>query len=168
MKINKLDVGISQLKEAIYLFFECRDPIAVHTVAGAASNLLFNLSEHEKIDSPVRGNPHVREDKKKLWIAKINDAQNFFKHADRDPDSEFEFDPWVTEILIFEGCYLVEVFSGEMFPEAKLFTLWFSAKYPELLLEGSLKELIKTELAKGLDVNDFKTMSVVLDQIRKT
>lgn len=168
MKITKLDAGISQLKEAIYLFFECRDPIAVHTVAGSASNLLFNLGEHEKVDSPVRGNPHVREDKKRLWIKKINDAQSFFKHANRDPDTEFEFDPWITEILIFEGCFLVEALTGEMFPEAKLFTIWFSVKYPELLLEGSFKELIKTGLAKGLDVNDFKTMRVVLDQIRKT
>ena len=168
MKINKLDAGISQLKEAIYLFFECRDPITLHTVAGAASNLLFNLGEHEKVDSPVRGNPYVRADQRRLWITKINDAQNFFKHADRDPDAVFEFDPWVTEILIFEGCFLVEVLTGEMFPEAKLFTIWFSVKYPELLSEGSIKELIEMEPAKSLDVNDFKAMRVVLDQIKKT
>ncbi|MBW2664584.1 MAG: hypothetical protein JRD93_22075 [Deltaproteobacteria bacterium] len=70
--------------------------------------------------------------------------------------------------MIFEGCFLVEALTGAMFPEAKLFTIWFSVKYPELLLEGSFKKLIKTGLPKGLDVNDFKTMRVVLDQIRKT
>jgi len=168
MKITKLDAGISQLKEAIYLFFERRDPIAVHTVAGAASNLLFNLGEHEKVDSPVRGNPHVREDKKALWIFKINEAQSFFKHADRDPDTDFEFDSWITEILIFEGCFLVEALTGEMFPEAKFFTMWFSVKHPELLSEGSYKELIKTWISKGLDVNDFKSIRIALAQIRKT
>ncbi len=167
MKITKLHAGILQLKEAINFFFERRDPIAVHTVAGAASNTLFNLSEYKGLDSPVRGNPNVREEKKGLWISKINEAQNFFKHADRDPDADFEFDPWITEILIFEGCFLVESLTGEMFPEAKLFTIWFSTKYPEFLSEGSYKELIKDRITKGLDVNDFKSILVALSQIRK-
>ncbi|MBW2664585.1 MAG: hypothetical protein JRD93_22080 [Deltaproteobacteria bacterium] len=41
MKITKLDAGISQLKEAIYLFFECRDPIAVHTVGYGLRKLMM-------------------------------------------------------------------------------------------------------------------------------
>jgi hypothetical protein len=166
MKITKLNAGISQLKEAIYLFFEQRDPISVHTIAGASSSLLFNLAEIKRTESPVRGNPNVKKDKKKIWISEINKAQNFFKHADHDPDSELEFNPWITEILIFEGCWLVEKITGEMFLEAKFFTLWFSVKYPELLLEGSIKELIEAKLAEGIDINDFKTIRMALDQIK--
>ncbi len=61
MITNKLDAGILQLREAIKLFFEQRDPIAIHTITGAASLLLYNLCEHEDIESYVRGNSHIRE-----------------------------------------------------------------------------------------------------------
>lgn len=165
MKVSKLDAGTAQLKEGIRLFFEERDPITVHTVAGAASLLLFNLGDNCGVESFVRGNPYVKEDKKGLWISKINEAQNFFKHADRDPKEEFDFEPMVTEILLFEGCLLVEGLTGKMFPEAKVFSIWFSAKYPDVVLEGSFKELVESFVSLGLDLNDFQSIRLFLETI---
>ena len=164
MKINKLDAGISQLREVIKLFFEQRDPIAIHTVAGAVSLLLYNLGEHKDIENYVRGNPHIREDKKRQWISIINEAQNFFKHADKDPNAELDFNPKLTELLLFDACLSVESLTGNMFSEARIFAIWFAAKHPDLVLEGSFKDYIKTAIEKGLDVDDFETMRMLLDR----
>lgn len=168
MKVNKLDAGISQLREAIRLFFEQRDPIAIHTIAGATSLLLYNLCEHENLESYVRGNPHIREDKKGQWISIINEAQNFFKHADKDPKAEFDFNPKLTELLLFDACLSVESLTGNMFPEARIFVIWFAAKHPDLVLEGSFKEYIQTAIKKGLKVDDFEVMRMLLDNATTT
>ncbi len=163
MKINKFDAGIMQLREAIKLFFEQRDPIAIHTVAGAASLLLYNLSEHKDAENYVRGNPHIREDKKRQWISKINEAQNFFKHADKDPNAELDFNPKLTELLIFDACLSVESLTGSMFGEARIFAIWFAARHPDLVLEGSFKDYIKAAIDKGLDVDNYEIMRMLLD-----
>jgi len=163
MKINKLDAGTSQLREVIKLFFEKRDPISVHTIAGAASHLLYNLCQHEGVENYVRGNPHIRADKKGQWISLVNEAQNFFKHADKDPNSDFDFNPKLTELLIFDACLSVEGLTGSMFSEAQVFTIWFSAKHPDMVLEGSFKDTIQAGLSKGIDVDDFQLMRMLLD-----
>ena len=165
VKVRKLDAGVAQLKEAIRLFFEKRDPIAVHSLAGAASSLLVDLGRYKDVDSCVRGSPHIRDDKRGLWIKKINEAQNFFKHADKDPEKELEFNPFLTQMLILEGCFLVEALTGKMFPEALLFVAWFGLKHPELLLEGSFKEQLEAFHLSGIDANDFEAIQYTLQNL---
>lgn len=158
MKITKLQAGIIQIKEAINLFFEGRNVVAIHTIAGAGSGLLFDLSEHEGIESFVRGNPNVRSDKKRLWISKLNEAQNFLKHADRDKDGILDFNQNITGILLFEGCLLIESLTQEIIPEVKVFLIWFATKNPDVLAEGALKNAINSAIANGIDIEDFETM----------
>ncbi|HEY9202285.1 MAG TPA: hypothetical protein VIQ81_11870 [Gammaproteobacteria bacterium] len=50
-----------------------------------------------------------------------------------------------------------------MFSEARVFSIWFAAKHPDLVLEGSFKDYIQTALNKGLNVDDFKIMRMLLD-----
>jgi len=50
-----------------------------------------------------------------------------------------------------------------MFSEARGFSIWFAAKHPDLVLEGSFKDYIQTALNKGLNVDDFKIMRMLLD-----
>ena len=81
-----------QLDVAIWLFFVDADPISIRTLAAAATSVLADLIEAK--------NP------KGSWRAKIvddiglpratvqsiiNEAPNFFKHANRDPDASFLF-----------------------------------------------------------------------------
>jgi len=66
-------------------------------------------------------------------------------------------------LLIFDACLSVESLTGNMFSEARGFSIWFAAKHPDLVLEGSFKDYIQTALNKGLNVDDFKIMRMLLD-----
>jgi len=100
IKITKLDAAERQLLEAIRLFFEERDPVCVHTLAAAAVGVLDDLARSKGMSRPLRDSARIAPEHRNDWIAAINAAQNFFKHADRDPDASLEFRPGTTAFLM--------------------------------------------------------------------
>ena len=91
MKINVSKIGAarSQLIEALRLFFEQRDPVLIHTLVGASLQIL-----HDHIDDVGivwdeilflhKDTIYIKDEYPKEWRVKVNEARNFFKHADRD------------------------------------------------------------------------------------
>jgi len=126
------------------LFFEDRDPVSIHTLAGAALEILndhfdniddvwdHNLALH-------RDSIYVKDDYRKQWSDSINKAKNFFKHADRDLKNgvtEIEFDPDVNEFFILEAIRRLELVEKEDHiwePEFKVFSAWLMKNRPNLL-----------------------------------
>jgi len=52
------------------------------------------------------------------WIEKVNEARNFFKHADRDLRAgieSFEFETRMTEFYIFEAIRCLKIVEGTKF-----------------------------------------------------
>ena len=87
IRLSKIEVAERQLREAIRLFAEGRDPVAVRTVAGAAHQVLSDLTKTRGFGSFIKDSPSLRPEKKSEWIGMVNSEQNFFKHADRDPEA---------------------------------------------------------------------------------
>ncbi len=86
--VTKLEAAERHLRVAIRLFFEDRDLVAVHTLAAAALDLLRGLARRHGVGSSfLKDNPLVRPEKKQELARLVNEAQNFFKHADHDPDA---------------------------------------------------------------------------------
>jgi len=56
---------------------------------------------------------------------------NFFKHANRDPDSNMPFDPSLTEPFILISLYILEDAGAQLTPEEMMFRLWGTAHNPE-------------------------------------
>jgi hypothetical protein len=82
MNINKLDAAKSQIATAIWLYFEDFDPVSVHTLVMAASEIIDWIYDS-------RGTPAMRHqwlaaivpDRRKEVSDALNKASNFFKHA---------------------------------------------------------------------------------------
>lgn len=158
MKITKLEAAIRQLKEVIMMHFERKDPVAIHTVASAASMILFNLAEYKKVESIIRNSTLLKPEMKKEWNAALNKPQNFFKHADKDPDGEIEFDPYLTELFILESCLTAEQLMGKPMIETTIYIIWFALKYPTKIFKDSYIELIKANGITKEDVEDYDLM----------
>lgn len=79
----------------------------------------------------------------------INRPENFFKHADKDPDSEGELEPRWTEVLIWEASRKYCEMTGEQSKLLLTFVLWFVARQPELR-EQIEKECASQGLANQL------------------
>src|SRR5438309_1362798 len=82
MNITKLDAAKSQLSTAISLYFEDRDPVSVHTLVMAASEIIDRICDS-------KGTPAMRRnlfaaivpERRREVADALNKASNFFKHA---------------------------------------------------------------------------------------
>ena len=136
LKISKLDAARRQLEMAIELYFLERDPVSIHTLAGAVYQLLSDLNKHRG------GKPMVMEasfmkqyivpGKEKLVMAKLAEAENFFKHADRDPEKVIDFRPESNEHALWEACIKYVEMTGEQTHSMQAMNLWFQLQHPEV------------------------------------
>lgn len=137
IKISKFDAAKRQLETAIRLFFNDIDPISIHTLAFAAYGILSNLNKHQKgtallFDGTIFENTQIKEQDKSEFSKKINEAKNYFKHADRDPETIISFFPITNELIIYEACTVYEKLTGEKVPIFITFQAWFYVIHPNL------------------------------------
>lgn len=117
--------------------------IAVHTLAAASLQVLADLGKKAGFVSIVKNPVSIREDKRKLVFDRINAAQNFFKHADRDPKSILNFYPDATPFYILDAVILSEKLHGYRSSEIGVFHTWFILNYPDTLSDGSLRGYVE-------------------------
>lgn len=133
--ISKRDAGLRQLETAIRLFFSDADPVSVHTLAAAASTVFHDLCIQNDIEPFFE---HIRatlqSDSPKELRAMINEFQNFFKHADRDPFQLLqEFDDEANDHMLYIAIEDAHRLLGGLPVTAQVFQAWFCACYPEKL-----------------------------------
>jgi hypothetical protein len=134
--ITKLDAGKRQLETAVILYFNYGDPVSIHTLAAAAYAVLRDLNQK-------RGGELMLKDMWQLLEAPLakefkrysNQPDNFFKHADNDPDGTQELDPRWSQGLLFEAARKYCELTGEMPPILSLFLIWFSTQHPEIFAD---------------------------------
>lgn len=125
--ITKLDAARRQLQVGIQLLFNNGDPIAVHTLIGAASTIISDLVEAKHPDESW--DKFAQEENNitpKEYFAVMRQAQNFFKHADNDPEATFDFSLLDTECLAFWTVMNLGAF-GLLSMEASVLQLWYLA-----------------------------------------
>ncbi|MBI4560066.1 MAG: hypothetical protein HY706_20935 [Candidatus Hydrogenedentes bacterium] len=154
-KVGKLDAAKRQLVTAIQLFFEREDSVSIHTLTSAAYQLVYDISQDRGLTSWVRGNPLVRDEKRKEWQRILGESQNFFKHADRDPNRVLDFEPEMTRFSLFDAVSLYRELTPEHFHAGIVYQLWFVVAYDEFLLPGRWKDLVTRLKQKGLDPGQF-------------
>ena len=154
-EISKLDTAKRQLIVAIRMFFERKDLIAIHTLAAASQGILIDLAKTKDIKSLLIDCEIIRAEKRDEVNQMFREAQNFFKHADRDPESLFKYYPDITSFFLFDACQLYEKLINSKIPETKVFCGWFYIKYPDILMEGQIKDQLN-KLKKVIDINDFE------------
>lgn len=128
---SKFEASSRQLDEAIGLLLADHDPLAVRTLAAAAFGLFADLVEHSKPDESWRS--RVIQDSgldKKQALAVIHNAQNFLKHADRDPLAELSFEESENEELIFIATLDCGELGGPLTTTMQAFQIWYLALNP--------------------------------------
>ncbi len=134
-KISKLDAAERQLKEAIRLVVENRDPISTHTLACAAHQILYDLAQKNGIASNIKD--IVPNRKKRDWFNILNTPYNFFRHANKDSDKKITFNPTISHFFILDATYLYQNLNNKLFYEGALFRIWFSKYYPDYILKSN-------------------------------
>lgn len=154
MQISKLEASRRQLETVINMYFAEGDPVSIHTLTAAAYNVLRN------VNAKIGGTPMLIKDQlvdlvpstyTKQVRDRINEAENFFKHADKDHEAILEFNPNLTEYLIMDACDKYREITGEYPCFMAIFRAWmmltnqdiFNLTADQLALLGkSAKELV--------------------------
>lgn len=175
--LTKVEAAERQLRQGIRLFFGCGDEVSIHTLTCAARDVLRTLATPRGIDGPVGAaiTARVRPDKVSEVSRLLREAQNFVKHADQDPDKSMTFYPEATLHFLLDACILHSLLRGYHLPETRGFIFWFNIRNPDLLLEGTFKELftmlhfeVSTYL-KGADHPEVRAFWLSqIDELRRT
>jgi hypothetical protein len=145
--VTKLDAALRQLHTAIELLFNNGDFIAVHTLASAAAVILHDIAGHRKVFRPI---DLIRKEWQGRFISAIREPQNFFKHADRDPDAVLAFAPARTHFVIFDAMMICESLQIPLSSEREMFSIWFALQYPDTL-DWAVAPSWMSQLRAGLD-----------------
>lgn len=143
MKISKLDAARRQLESAIRLFFRNGDPIAIHTLAGGARGLLRDLAHRDGRET--RLDQLLSEGIRPEHLSKVRsmlvEAQNFFKHANRDADALFDFNPATTEYLLWDCCLIYEDLTEQQLPLLAVMRVWFGLAHLDAVSAETRSEI---------------------------
>lgn len=132
MKLTKFDVAERQLHLAIELFFRQADPVSIHTLSEAASQVLRDLAPSHSKNSFYRQHPNLSKSEQKEINTQLNEARNFFKHADKDPESAINFNPASNQLSLLEVSLLHMEIKGSVDPEVLVYSSWFLSHFSEL------------------------------------
>jgi hypothetical protein len=158
LKVSKLEAAKRQLREAIILFFEERDPVSIHTLTAAARGILLDLSR--KLTVPVTSSrtftSRMPKEFRKKYYEFVNKPQNYFKHADRNHAETIEFEKKLTIYLLMEAILIYFQLTGKFFLEADGFRVWFATNHKGFL-SGELEKMGINE-AEEIIINDFETV----------
>lgn len=141
MKINKMQAACAQLRTAIRLWFSGDDPISAHALAFAAYEVIHAVSKKRDkyrrdllFDSDL-----IKDEYRSDWNILLKKEAYFFKHGDRDPEGEIEFDPeksWGFILYAICGRALAGEPQSE---EESTFLWWFQIHHPDLLTDEGRK-----------------------------
>jgi hypothetical protein len=130
------------------MYFHDSDPVSIHTLASAAYNIIRDVNSK-------RGGPpmlvkdqfveYIKPEYQKTFRDKMNEAENFFKHADRDHDATLDFNPDQTEILILDAIAQYYRLTGEYPPLYRIYQSWYMANHVNFFnLPDEQKRLLAT------------------------
>jgi hypothetical protein len=126
--ISKLDAAKRQLEMVIRLYFSNGELVSIHTLTAAAYNIIHDVNK-KRGGTPMmvkdQIKDHVKPEYQKMVMDKINKAENFFKHADRDHKTTLDFNPGLSELLIYDACSQYRKLTGELPPLFLIYQGWF-------------------------------------------
>jgi hypothetical protein len=131
IEISKLDAAKRQLKTAINLYFSYGDPVSIHTLASAAREILYDLNKKHSGTSMLLDDHLMRDEMKKKYNKILRDPQNFFKHADRNPEGILNLNPDISPIFIYDAILKYQELTHETVPYFIIFRGWYWAHHPD-------------------------------------
>jgi hypothetical protein len=133
--ISKIDAARRQLEMAISMFFNYSDVVSIHTLSEASYEILNDICKKKRIKSyKEQILALVKPDKIKFFRKKLDESKNFFKHANFDSNKQLEFNPEITEFVIFDCYGLYLKLTRESTALMDTFKVWFVTKNYELFI----------------------------------
>lgn len=167
--IDKTEAARRQLGTAIDLWFNDSEPVAIHTLACAAHELLATLLEKQG-KSALAFDPSLYKPGSAGEVKKaLHKHYNFFKHADRDTDAKIEFPIGITEMFLLMAIEGWRDLMGKREPSHFAYWLWHMIHNQEIMQlrdrqTGAPLPSVPTEIVRefiSIPKRQFKMFSIM-------
>lgn len=128
LPVSKLDAARRQLETAVRLYFFHGDPISIHTLASAAAQILHDINKNQRRNPTMFRDvflKHFLPEQRPVVRKTLATAENFFKHADRDPQAVLNFRVAQTELVLLEAVEAYHRLTSELVPLLAVYYSWF-------------------------------------------
>lgn len=175
--ISKLEAAKRQLECAVMLFFSDKDAISIHTLTTAAQGVLRNIAKdagEKNIESYIydKGLELIKPERRKEYVDKIREPQNFFKHGDLESNKEVKFNPDANEIFLFDTIIMYNRFSDNLPFWFTAYKIWFMVRHSDIYSElpEPTKSIINQKSSKDLINNKPQFIKIMreVDSIMDT
>ena len=164
--LTKFDVAERQLNQAILLFFDEGDPVSIHTLAEASSQILYDIRSDTGSVSFARDTDRIKPEYKRDWLNAIFKSRNFFKHADKDRSEVHEFKDEFNHFSLFDGTNMYLTAKRAWTPESMIYIAWFCASYPKYVIEGTDFDAVVSRFVAGPTKLDITNRRLFAQGIR--
>ncbi len=141
IKVSKTDAAKRRLETAIRLWFFSQDPVSIHTLAAAAHQILHDIGKTRGAPSMLRDIEGIRPGYEKRVRETINRYENFFKHADKDPEGLLDFNPEAPQGFLLDAVITYEALTREAVPLFTTLKTWIFIHNPELMKDEPREKL---------------------------
>jgi hypothetical protein len=132
LHLSKLDTALRQLETAVTPYFHHSDPVSIHTLTAAAYNVLRDIKKHRAANFGMfKDADMIYPERRREFLKMLNESENFFKHADKDPTADHEFCPEWTDFLLIDACEAYTRLTGERRPVLWAYVSWFCIRHPQ-------------------------------------
>lgn len=154
-EVSKIEVVKNQIDEAILMFFNRRSSIVIHTIVGAAHQVLNDLENREK--SMIK-NAHAAESSGKGtgWYKRLNKEYNFFKHAETDKRERINFDPLLFTYYLIDCVYMYRALTNTSPHSHKVFDMWFALANPEAIGNQNARRIAELISEREVDPGNYE------------
>ena len=144
------------------MFFQEEDVISMHTVVCAAQGVLRDLAMRQGINVSIKDSPLVSGEAHREFLNSVNYLQNFFKHADKDPQSRASFRFKAAWLFILDSVVLFNALQQPLSHEMRVFLMWLQLTHPGLLCVERAEQHLLGIRATTQDPASFKALARVL------
>ena len=141
--------------------------IAVHTLTAAARGILRELARPRGIEGIDATIGKLSPKNQKTLRHAINEAQNFFKHADKDPIGKLKFTYGATQFLLIDAAMICRALSSHPSPEVSAMVTWAVMKFPECCDKADPRFDAFFKLAKGMNPDNFDMVLATIDGLNR-
>ena len=110
---------------------------------------------------------YVKPESKKNVRAKLNEAENFFKHADHDHASNIEFNSEQSEVLMLDAIQQYFKLTGDRPPIFGVFQRWYIVNNPNEFekMPDDLKLLLAQSAPKAISIGKTRFFEFFLSHL---
>jgi hypothetical protein len=165
VSITRRAAARAEIDTAIELLFDDREPVAIHVLTWAAVEMMRGIAESRgQITFQASMEDRIKSQFLGQWRKILKTHYNFFKHADRDPDSIAEdFMPEATTYPLFGACVDYQTIFGASTLAMMSYMSWFMARHPKFMKPQVAAQV--SALATHLDYPDGKPFRESLREV---